>query len=441
MPIFFGAKTYNISSALVCRKANVWIGAGRGQVSAAANPSDGATVLKATASMAHILLIQSAVSGEYIYSPVVDGFVFDGNNLAAAGLVAGSMSHGVFNNILCLKCTEAGLILTDSNDAISLHNKIPDYQYNSGANVAAENSHGIYLKDASSAASQKGVVQTDIGNVATYTVNGDGIRIRGADNNTIRKLQGYVTGIGKGLYFANGLSVNARNNLIHYMSGTVHAENGTYGNRIKHLISEASGVTMDAGAILHYDVENYIGSGVFETHKFAMSDKLRVASSAIEPDGVVAVRGIQASQWDCIDFPDSNTGKARFNVPIPYRWGDGGIESIKLIYSTDTANTSADARIRLNLSSLAVGEATATPQHNQAFTVRVNDAANRVNEFEAILSAPLTFGHAETVVCRVEREPLDALDTAVGLFQLIGVEVKYKGNGPAGGFDVSEPGS
>ena len=436
-----------VSAPLNIQKSISLLGTGRQSQTTATNPASGSSIIKASGAFADILKIRSATSAEFIYGLTIRDLVIDGNNLATSGITGDTIAYCTIENVLALRCTGQGLQLTDDNGNISLHNRILGYEYNATANAASAGSHGIFLKDASGGGVQKGIVQTYIENVQTFTKNGNGIFMRGCDNNVVTKFQGFIDagGTGVSLLFGNGLSVNARNNKVDYISGTIKAENLTHGNRVTHLISEGATIDIDAGGQLHYEIVDNVNAELFKTRSFIMSDIFNISATGMFPDGTVATQGLNVSQWGVIKFPDTATGFATTSVPYNTDWEKGNLVSLRFRYSTTTANTSADIRIRVRLLTQGnAGTPAAALEVDQIFTVAISDAAPQIAEVTLVFASPVVYLADDVVLVRVQREPLDAADTANGGIDLYGIALNYESLGPdsagSGPFDIPPTG-
>lgn len=442
LSIHFTANTYLFNTQVRLDGPVTITGDGRGEDSASANPATGATIFKVGAA-AGGFLIKSQTVGNQVYGVSIKDCVIDGNNTGAIGLHGQTCTSCVFDNLLIMRCTGAGIKLDDGNETLAVYNKINNYYYNATANAASANSIGIQF--ASVGSGWLGVVQTIMDNITTNTKDGNGITLSGCDNNIIYKHQGFIQagGTGYALEFANGGFLHGRNNLVVYLTGKLNAQSSTYGNRIMHSPSESMVVTVASGGQLHYETHDYVNGDLHKTHSYRMDDKQWISATAMRADGTVALEAIQASQWACINYPAASTGSSYGNVINQYDWNDGEITGLTLTFSTDTANTTADVRLRVTMSALATADATATPNKDESFTVAVNDTANRINTATVSFAAALSYVNADSVVFRISRVGGDAADTALGNFQLLGVNVLYSGTGPnsggSGPYDIPPP--
>ena len=93
------------------------------------------------------------------------------------------------------------------------------------------------------------------------------------------------------------------------------------------------------------------------------------------------------------------------------------------------------------MSALSEGYATSTPVYQNTHNVPVNDTNNRMNYHTINLSTPLSFEKDETIVCRLYRRGSNGSDTAVGSFDLLGININYESDGPnsggSGPYDIS----
>ncbi len=413
-------------------------GAGDGADLSSANRTTGVTLVSCTA-VAGAFFLKSETLGNFLYGVQIKNMAIDGNNTGLIGIAGATISQCEFDNLHISRFTTDHLLIDDTNQNISVYNHIGRVVTNNGANAACADANGVRLRSTG----YDGVVQTVIENLSTTITNGSGLKIGGADNNIILKHFNFrqATGTGYALYFYADTFLASRNNTVVFLGGgQVRAANNSYGNRIMHTTSESTEVTIDNGGQLHYVTHDYVSADLHSTHVFKMSDRLYMSANELREDGVVALKGLHASMWAAVLFPNSVTGSAYFNLPQNYDWHDGEVTGIELVFSTDTANTSANARMRVRGSSLATGEATATPSLDQSFTVSVNDTANRINKATLTFSTALTYTKNDTVLFRLDRPGGDALDTMIGDFELLGLNIIYQSTGPnfsgGGPYDV-----
>jgi hypothetical protein len=425
---FYPAGTYYSSGWIPITKPIIIEGAGRGDESSGATSISGTTTFKAGSAVGMFSVISDTAS-TWLYGVVFRDFAIDCSNIGALGIHLKTVSNSIIENILIARCTSAGIKLNNSNGAQCFFNKINNFQYNAGANVAADASHGILIVDDQNVGS--GAVQTIMDNIKTNTKDGDGIRLGGCDNNTIYKQQGVIQagGTGKAIRFANGNYTDARNNLVFYCNGDIHAESNTRGNRLIHLNSENTQVTIDAGGQLHYEVLDRVNSDLHKTHSYRMSDKVPVSATSINPDGVNAVYGKSAAKWGCIEYADGVTSEAYFNLPPYYFWQNGNITGLELVFSSDTANTSDAFYVNIRASSFQSGSISAS-EVDESFAISVDDSANRFNKSTLTFTTPLDYVFDDGLFLVIRRLGGDVSDTATGVLEVLSMNILFESDGP-----------
>ena len=428
------AGTHSTTVQIPIDKPFILYGDGDGNDSASTNLTAGVTTISCSAA-AGAFLVKSGTGNNYLYGVQVTGMHIDCKNTGAIGIHMSSASRCKIDMVTVSRCTADGILLDDANGVVATYNHIDRYRYNSGANAACAASNGLRMHSTYSAG-LGGVVQTVCENITSFVEDGDGIKFTGADNNIILKAQGFVNGSGNAVNFATGTYRQSRNNTIIFLAGgPVAAGASSWGNRIVDSSSESGSITIASGGHLHYETRDYVSGELYKTHSYKISDEFPISSSQMFPDGTNAVHAIHALRWASIAFADSVTGIATVNIPAPYSWGTGDITEIELIYSSDTANTTDNFGVTLKVSADGEGDTTSTADADQAFTAPVNDLANRVNKYTAVLSSPVAYTRGDILTLRLERD--GASDSAAGDMELLGIRVRFEGDGPtAGSFDI-----
>jgi len=452
--LYVPAGTYMITDTVWVSKPVLIVGDGEGDVSTN-NNSTGlmTTTFRWDGANGGLMFLYSAVDSTDLAGGSTDGNIIygggmtraavygkkDSSTVAATGIWAASTSRALFTELQISRCSSYGLLVDGGNAALSVRN-VFSVNFVAGADAITVAMDGLVFRAFNSNVS----TQNHCTSVSGLLADGDLVVCGDTDNNVFNHVQGVHTGTGNAIRFKNGIANHARNNLVMYANGNIKAESSTRGNRILHLISEATSVSIDAGGQMHYEVVDYVNEELFQTHSYTMSDELTIPAGGLTPDGTTAVSGVHAAQWDAIIFPDGSTGIAYSGAHIPHKWNDGSITGVVLTFSTDTANSSDAARMNVRLSAYAEGEATATPQVDESFTVSVNDTANRLNKQTLTFAAPVTYTNAEALVFNLRRLGADAADTMSGDVELLGVTVLYTGTGPnsagSGPFDVPPTG-
>lgn len=437
--VLFPQGDYVISSTLIVNKPIKLVGEGRGDDSNNTNSSGlGVSRLKwQGASGGTMVSFVSATPNHYLFDCGVEKLSLNGFELAGIGIHAKSVTMSNFEDIHVRRCQEVGMIIDGGNGVLSGHNFINDYHYVWGADVSCENSHGLVLGNLL----DQNTTQTHIGNMLTLTKNGNGLMFKGTDNNVVEKMQGVVQGTGYTVYFDGSGVSKARTNYIKYMAGSVYADENTFGNRIHHLISEGAKVVANGNSQIHYELEDYVNAELFKTHSYVMSDELEISLGEFNIVGVNAVNGLASSQWACIDFPDSGTSKIGVHKSIPYNWNDGDIETIKLFFTTDTANSNATFKSRITIGRTVDGASMVTPPFDTTVDIPVNNAQNNMNVYD--LPVALTYTRGQGINISIERKADDVGDVVNGKVQILGALIVYKSKGAnspgSGTFDVTQP--
>jgi hypothetical protein len=439
--VFLPEGTYLISSKLTINKPVYIIGVGKGDDTSNANSTDsdlGVTNIKWIGSGDTMIEFKSSTTNNYLVGGGVIGLILDGNGIAKTGIHGASIAETEYKSLHIRKVTSQGILIDSANGVLSKHNFIEDYHFVWGTTTASENAHALVLGNLTDGLT----TQTHVLSMNGLVKNGHFVLLRGTDNNIFEKVHGVVQsgGTGKSVYFENGVK-SARNNLINYLVGPVHAESTTYGNRIIHYISEAGGISIDSGAQIHYTAEDYVNAELFDTHKYVMSDQKDIPVGAMAVVSGSAVAGIAAAQWACFDLPDSANSRIGLFVPPVYSWNNGKIKTLRIWFTSNTANTSTQWRATIKALINSNGFGLATPEFNTSYNIPVKDSQNLLQYFDVPLE--LDYATDEAINISIERLGADANDTASGKIQIFGATLIYQGTGPdsagSGTYDVTPP--
>lgn len=438
--VYIPSGNYLISDKLIVRKPIIIIGQGKGSDTSNANSgSAGVTTLRWVGEIGGTMFeFKSDSVGNYLYGVGLIGCHIDGNNIATTAIHGASICESEFKSLVIRRVAEQGILIDGGNDVLSKHNIIEDYHFVYGAQEATRGAHGLVLGNETDGLT----TQTHVISMNGLVYNGHLIYVKGSDNNIFDKVHGVTQsgGGGRTVYLKNGVK-SARNNVFNYLVGGVHAESQTYGNRILHYISEHGGITVDEGAQLHYTVEDYVNSGVFETHKYVMSDQKDIPIGSLSIlEG--ATSGIAAAQWPCIDLPNGVNSRVGVSLPPIYSWNNGTIQKLRIWYTTDTANTDAEWVARIRASTRASLTGLATPEFNEIVSMPVSNANNVSRYYDVDLE--LAFVKEDAIYLSIQRLGADENDTASGKIQILGASLIYQNIGPRSGgsgtYDVTSPG-
>lgn len=441
--VYFPFGNYLILTGLTVNKPVLLAGAGRGDsaIVAASLASTRITYNGAVDGSAMIRFVHGTAS-TILYGGGVRDMLLEGSARAGTAVRLSSTNNVHLDNLTIRRCTGRGVRLDDENGASCGFNVLGDIKYVYGVvGAGTENSHGVELI----AVQEVGVTQNIIREITGLLRNGAMVRFSGCDNNFVGRLHSSIDGAGTGYgaYFANHATgtMDSNYNLIYYCVGDVHAESGTEGNRILHLLSEGAGVTIDSGGHLDYVAQDYVTSEVYQTHRFAMSDELFIPAGAFLNDPATsAAVGVSASQWPVWELVNAAFSKVGVVLPPPYSWDNGTIDTIRLHFVGDTASATV-VRVHVLAGTFASGASVATPEYDNTADITMNAAANR--DQSADYAAALAYTKGDRIYLSIERDGAHANDTYAGVMELVGVSLLYTGTGPnsggSGTFDVSAP--
>jgi len=433
----FPPGVFKLGDTLTIRKPIWLLGAGMGDDSTVAGATaSGLSVLRWDIQGAPqpMLSVRSAKPGHWLHGGGVKGIVMDGFNAASIGVQASSTSGWEFDGEV-RRVREAAILLDGANGVLGTFNEIIYLKFVYGSHVSAEQADGLVLD---------GVTQTHVLSMHGLYFDGDMIDFRYTDNNIVEKLHGtrHPLGSGAGVRFSNAQPYPARNNLVWYSVGPVVAEDQTFGNRILHLISEGASVTVEPGAQLHYEAEDYVTSGLYKTPSFLMSDVRDIGTQEFEKVHGDAQPGVAGRQWTCWDLPPGSGSLIGANIAPPAAYDHGLLKGLDISFTTEVNNTGAQwlARVKvLVLGSQVGGDLKEADAQMDVWTTAF-DSANVFNKLSVPFNVPYTRG--DMIFLSVERLSGDSLQ---GPVQILGAQLHYEGRGPdspgSGPFAVTAPGS
>ena len=412
-----------ITNTLLVSKPIHFIGQGYGNDFNNPNGSGtGVTTFRWSGNLAkEMFWFKSKTANNYLFGGGLENVLLDGNNVASVGIRASSTGYQRFINYEVRQVTQHGTLIDNDNGVLSQFNIIEGYHFVYGVNVAVEGANGLTIVGLST--------QNHIISIAGLVKNGKLIYLGLSDNNTFEKISGVVIGTGYVVYFANEFEAGAYNNVIKYMSGNIHAESATFGNRIMHLTSEGNTITCDPGAQLHYEVVDYFTSEHYKTHFYKMNDQYSISAGSFVIDKKVIVgasEGLAASQWSCIDFAKGVAGRASLTIRNE-NLDKGIINKVRVYFTTDTANTSAawDCLVRLN--TVPFNNVLTMPGTEVRVSAVVADAQNVLRYVDVTVNR--TFNRDDHILLSIIRD-VSAADTALGVVQMLSCELHYTSNGP-----------
>lgn len=390
--------------------------------------------ITASAAIAAMVLCAPAANPSALHGLRLNGIYFDANNLASACLQADSCQHSSFTNLKGNRATVIGFDFTDRLGAYFFKNYINAVHYNSTASVAAQSSVGVRFRDTVAAAG--GIVQTHVGWIETFTVNGNGVEIGGADNNEFGAITANTsTGTGIGLVFKGptGFGFLApRNNFIRYMAGSVVDQTNSRTNTIHNMSSETNSIQLDgAGGEVKFRAFNYISGSYWSTPDYTMKDVKVLPVGALAPIAGAAF-GTSASTWPCIDLADGAVQGLGFTCLMDYDWHTGSIKAITIALAPSTA-FAGNFRLRVRGATPAPGGGMAATSLDESFTVTPSATINQFTKHTLTFGTPLPVTYADLIALRIDRVGTDAGDTHTGVCQVLSVGAHFVATGPSSG--------
>ena len=435
--LLFPQGQYRIGAKLTVDKPLHMIGSGYGTDSTSTNGGNvGSTTLTASASIV-MMEIVSSVASNYLHGGEVRGILFDGATQGTHAIHAKSCKDWIFD-VAVRRVTTAAVTIDDSNGVQSAFNNIRLW-FVYGSTTGVRPAHGLVIQGSTG---NGGNPQNRIW-VHGLIYDGDMLRLEGCDNNVVFHCSGVTQSGGTGVSLRiteNG--PESRNHLIYYLQGNLDADDGSFGNRVLHGISEGQEFSVASGGQMHFDVMDYTNSGVWATHRYALYDEYSIPGTTFEPDGSVATIVSLASLWRTVRFPESASGNASVQIPHIHRWNDGNINSISFVFASD-GTSAGNAVFRIRAITPAALGAVSTPTVDENATLAVNASANVANRVTHTLSTAIAYTLDDILLLRLDRLPADAGDTHTDNLFLLGVTLNYTGDGPGAGgpYDVTGEGT
>jgi hypothetical protein len=435
--LLFPAGVFQIGSTLRVSKP-IWIvGAGTGDDSSVPSAmASGLTVLRwdPQGPADPMLRVLSKTADNWLHGGGVRHVLLDGSHVASMGIHASSTSEWSFAGDV-RAVTTAGILLDGANGVVSSFNRIESLKFTSGSRPATRDADGLVLD---------GATQSHVISVYGTCQDGDMIEFRAADNNIVEKLQGgpQAGGSGQSVRFSAGAAAVARNNLLWYVVGPVHAEAASFGNRIAHLVSEGSVVTIDDGAQMHYQIEDQTTSGLYQTAAYCLTDVREIGTHEFDRLAGAASPGIAARHWTAWELTTQGGDRIGANISPPGEYDNGKLTRLDIAFTTKAPNLAADwtARVLVLVRGSQTGASLATADVDMTVSLPAWDMPNTYNVGTLWMDVPYRRG--DMIFLSIERLGGDSVQGAV---QILGGQLHYIGKGPdspgSGPFDVSTPGS
>jgi len=425
--VYFPAGVYLIGTKLTVTQPVRLLGAGYGE---RATAEDGSAVRTTTLKWdagagSNDMIFFGAGSTNLLIGAAVTGIMFDGSGVATRAIYATSVAMCDFD-VVARSMISAVLEIDGGNSDPSTDNRIwVEY-----ATTTTPSSTSVLVLDGEQGAA---VRDNTIFRVSGVHDDGDMIRLDGnCSRNVIHQVSAVRLGGGTGfaVNFKNNTRGDANRNVVLACDGHVNAESRTYGNRIVHIDSSASSVTLAAGAQLHYDAQenNSVGRR-WNTKSYKMRDEIFAAGSY---QGGAASFIKMTSLVYGLGLDDTSAEEVGANL-FPSDWADGDITEVKVWYAMAGANTTKQVRLQLLLTLVTDGEAVATADKDVSESVSVPDAAVTTDVFSFALGGSIPYTKDSMIGLIVARDPAHGDDDAVGDIVIMGMSVVYEADGPVAG--------
>jgi hypothetical protein len=428
---------YKISSGLVAHTPVLLKADVRGDISTNTNGGSYAsakpTILYTGAAGGAMYTLSPAVVGNVVWGGGADGIEWNGNDLAAYGVLLDNTKYALFDGKV-RQVTFTGVALTSNSGSVgnfSMKNHVRSLEFVWGNAAACQNAHGLTLGGNGSTVP---ATQQYIGDVSGLVYNGSLVYISETDNAQFQSVHAAVQAPGTGcavfLQFAGSQPSN--NNVFFYVAGEFKQQSGLYGNVILQYVSEGGGITMQGGvgsSKWDGEVTDYVTGKRFKSHVYALRKKLDLRPGDFVGDTGTSTLKL-GLQWSTLSFLSSGTGRVSAVVPPLYDVNGGVIEGIEIFVGTN-GTSAGNYRMQVVCSTVTTGSSSGvvTPEVLMLQTVAA-PAQYQISKYTFTFTPELAIANGNVILLGIDRLAADALDTNSDDSIFIGARVLYRGTGP-----------
>lgn len=450
-----------IDAVMVDGSGTVWFPPGAYRITAPLLSLGGAVLLRGTpsdtssnfsggGSSSRVRIVWDGADGETMFtlgpSSVGDsvwgggsiGIDWDGSAAAATALHFDNTRYARFNGHI-RNVTGQGLLIDSASGSpgtFSANNIIERLHFIWGVADACKPAHGIVMdgNGSDTPATQQYVI--DAGGLV---YDGALIRSTDTDNSVFLNVRGSVQsgGSGHAVEFWDG-PFHASANLLVYVTGPVHFDDGIY-NRVLHHLAEIG--SFSGGGDWHGVIQDYVTGKAYGSTVFPMRKRIWLAPSMFVADANTTLVD-HAFQWPTTALPNAVYSRVAAMVPCDHEITNGFIEGVVVHYSCN--GSGGDVGLTLKLSTQAEGGAAALvgPERSEDVTVPQSDQYEDTRYLWTPSGGELAVSAGDKIAFSVQRRGADVDDTATDALLFMGAEILYRSTGPdspgAGTFTVPE---
>lgn len=414
--LYFPKGTYIFSGGVTINKSIELCGDGCNGVSTNPNWSGtGSTTLQFNNSTGDCIVIKR--TGYYICGLHIHDMVIRGSNLDTDNVI--SLWNGstcIFERLQIRNYDQAGIALYAESDMLTSFTNINNCSFVYGVHSSVKGGAALLLDGGST----DGVTQSYIENISSLS-SGHSIIIRHSDNNVFTKCYGYSANEKTLL-----LDVKARMNYFSYFTGSIDAKDGSVGNIFEHYISEGGSVDIESGAVMAYNVQDYITGAEFvrdmyyetKTKYFAASEMLKSSgTNNWSPD----------ISWNIPGYYTSDASGKLGHSFTDKNMHTGKLKNLRIYFTATSAN--AELEINVTIFSTAVGSQLVTTIYNDNVTL-TDDSYAKVRYLDIPLDGTFTKGNIVHTI-------IESVNAVAGKIGIVGFEYDYMTTQPDSNFEYS----
>lgn len=244
-----------------------------------------------------------------------------------------------------------------------------------------------------------------------------------------------------GVLFKDGTGSAPRANVFHYLVGYVGSESTAIGNRIVHMTAEAGGVTVAAGSVIHYTVEDWVTHGMYQTPFLKTLDRVHLDPAHFTPNsaGAPAV-GLFNSLWPSLAFTDAAVEGAGINLSGRQSWADGNIVGCILHHGHASGSTSENVNLVFSYGQCTPAEGAQeahTASHTDSVSLAIGNTANQVQRDTITFATPFPYAITDAteglISFKIERDGTggSGTDDLTQDWHLLSVTLLWEGPPPS----------
>lgn len=410
--LYFPSGNYVINSNITITKAIEIFGDGCTGESTNPNWSGmGATTLSFYNSSGDCITIKK--TGEYICGFHMHDLVIRGSSANTDNVI--SLYNGstcIFERMQIRNYDQAGIALYAEPSMLTSFTNINNCSFVYGVHTSIKGGSAIIMDGGNT----KGVTQSYVENISCLSY-GYSYILRNTDNNNFIKCYGYSANSKTML-----LDVSAQTNYFNYFSGSVEAKAGSVGNVINHYISEGGSVSIESGATLYYNIQNYINGDLYAHDSFYETKTKYVSSGEMSGLNYNNTGWEEDLIWNVpAIFAAAGNGKIAHTF-TDKNMDTGKLKNMRLYYMATDDNSALT--IKVTIFSNAIGSILTTADYES--NINLSDAEHaKIRYVDIPVNVSHTKGDTVTTI-------IESVAVTSGKIGIVGFAYDYVTDGPSG---------